>query len=591
MASRKSSITAELKLAGKGQFKSGLNEAGRDARAFGKSMESIGGKGIGSSMRLTELHSGLQLAGSAARMAGSAFKSAFSKDLNVEQLAMGLASVSDGTETLAQQFAALKEAAKMPGLGFTEIAKGSLDLQSVGVEAAASREIIINLGNALANAGKGKDALEGITTALAQMYGKGKVSAEEINQIAERYPKIRGLLAGLDMNSPSKFTEGLSKELAKMPRATGTAKDAIDNLGDAWDQLSVSISGGKLNDAIKSIGQGAADALSSSELSEAAEKLGKGVRGAFSGGSDSPLAKYELSAEEIAKRQEAKRAAAEAEQLQKEQILESELEIIRAENELADAKTKNKESDILLATQELAILKERKKLMETIGISEQQATEFIRDRVSLELQGDKITRDAEQRNQRKKSEDELAMLEAQAGGASERKLKELEKTQRLGSEEDRLLKEGRSPAQAKEMARRKVEAEDRIATDSQRAEMGLRPRIRGAGRGGENRRTGLGSESYTGLIDESTEFQGLDALARMQPDPAATQAKIEGMRKPIKGAGAKEPKQKDDGAKPSTGVGGDIAKLIAATERVEKAVLSIGPSSNDRAKPLSTSTR
>ncbi len=589
MANRKSSITAELKLNGKAQFKSSLNEASRDARVFGKTLENIGGKGIGSSMRLTELHSGLQLAGSAARIAGAAFKSAFSKDLNVEQLAMALSSVSDGTQTLAQQFAALKEAAKLPGLGFTEIAKGSLDLQSVGVSAEQSREVIIQLGNALASTGKGKAELEGITTALAQMYGKGKVSAEEINQIAERYPAIRAIAATLDKESPSKFTEGLSEALSKLPRATGTAQDAIDNLGDATDQFMTGKTGGGITNFVKDLADGASNAVNSTNgLADSFEKLGKGVRNAFTdrSGGQSLLEKYELSAEEIAKRQAMKKAAADAELREKERLLDAELDITRAENDLTEAKARNNEEAITSATQELAILKEKKKLMEAMGITEQQATDFIKKRVELERDGDKITRDAENRKQAVADKDELAMLEAKAGGASSRKMKKLEKNQRLSAEEDRLIKQGMNPDAAKAQASRKVEAEDRIAQDEDRAAMGLRPRIRGAGYKKKQGKSGLGSATYDGL---NPEFQGLEALSAMQPDPSAVAAGPTQERKRIQGAGRDKAKiaERD---KPADGVGG-ASQVIAALQRIEKAVRDTGPASNERGKPLSSVNR
>jgi tape measure domain-containing protein len=45
---------------------------------------------------------------------------------------------------------------------------------------------LTSIGNTAAAMGGGKDVIDGITTALAQMSAKGKVSAEEMNQLAER---------------------------------------------------------------------------------------------------------------------------------------------------------------------------------------------------------------------------------------------------------------------------------------------------------------------------------------------------------------------------------------------------------------------
>lgn len=591
MANRKSSITAELKLNGQAKFKSDLNEASRASRVFGKSLESIGGKGIGSSMKFTELHSGLQLAGSAARMAGAAFKSAFSRDMKVEQLAMALSSVSDGTETLAQQFAALKEAAKLPGLGFTEIAQGSLDLQSVGVSAEQSREAIIQLGNALASTGKGKAELEGITTALAQMYGKGKVSAEEINQIAERYPAIRSIASTLDKTSPSKFTEGLTEALSKLPRATGTAQDGIDNLNDAVDQLMTTATGGALNQAVKSLTQGAANALGGNGFGDGMEKLGRGVRGMMDGAGVNPLAKFELSPEEVTKRQAAKKAAADAELAAKEAILDAEMDLAFAEQTLAQAQTDRDDEEILKATEQIALLKEKKKLMESVGISDQRATEFIRQRVALEQVSNNLQRDSERAENRKKEARGLGELEAQAGGMSDRRFKKLQKGNRLAEEEERLVKDGVPLDEAKKLASRKVEAEDRIQQDQDRASMGLRPRIRGSGYKGDDakRRRGIGSSSY----------EGLESLRAMNPrrddeDPMALPAQAQ-ERRTIRGAGA-APKTKDqqNGSGVAAGIQSMAAELKTVTNELRglrQDVKANAPGPNERGKPISSTSR
>lgn len=53
----------------------------------------------------------------------------------------------------------------------------------------ASKDVIpvlTGVGNAVAGLGGGKDVLDGITTALGQMLAKGKASAEEMGQLAER---------------------------------------------------------------------------------------------------------------------------------------------------------------------------------------------------------------------------------------------------------------------------------------------------------------------------------------------------------------------------------------------------------------------
>ena len=607
MASRKSSITAELNLAGMQKFKSGLNEAGRSARVFGKDLSGItSGTNVGSSTRWTEMYSQIRLVAGGARMAGSAIKSAFAQDLNVEQLAMSLASVSDGSETLAEQFAALKEAAKLPGLGFTEIAKGSLDLQSVGVEAKTSRDIIIQLGNALATTGKGKEELQGITTALAQMYGKGKVSAEEINQIAERYPAIRAIAATLDKNSPSKFTEGLAAELSKLPRATGTAKDAIDNLGDAWDQMQAGVAAGQINAAVKSIAQGAADALTSTNgFGDRVEKLGRGLRSAVPGAGtpQDPLAKYELTPQEIEKRKQARIDAEKALEAAKEEVLQMDLDITLAESNLAKAKEEHDDAAILSATEELTLLKEKKKLMEATGVTEERAIEHIKRRVKLEQDAANALRDQRRAKEEGRNNRDLQELEAKAGGMSDRRFKKLKKSNDLKNAEEELIAEGYSPEKAKELASRRVNAEERISDDKEREAKGLRPRIRTVtdkkerARNQLNRmskpdRERLENLSHSESAEETLGRKNRGGISAYQGDDSMA-IRPQGR---IQGAGRNKAKQAEEKAvnqSPSGGgIGESIGKEIVRELREVKAeIRNIGPTRNDRAKPISVTSR
>ena len=224
------------------------------------------------------------------------------------------------------------------------------------------------------------------------------------------------------------------------------------------------------------------------------------------------------------------------------------------------------------AEHEKKIEDDRKKEEEQIASKEKR---FQEDQQKAENQIDFDQRERDladwtKANQQKRDDEVKALEEEEAiAKMSPRKLEKYQKEQSRMKEEKRLVEEvGLSPEQAKEMAKRR----ENLQTPRN-------GRIRGAGFKGSK------DERYTGV-----ENAGFNDVATLNAE------RLDAMVKPpsprtIKGAGAKEPKQKDDGAKPSTGVGGDIAKLIAATERVEKAVLSIGPSSNDRAKPLSTSTR
>ncbi len=178
---------------------------------------------------------------------------------NLESLENALKSQLGSAEAAKKELELLRQEALKPGLGFEQAVKGSVSLQAVGFSANFARQTISEFGNALALAGKGKAELDGVTLALTQIAAKGVVSAEEINQIAERLPQIRTLMkAAFGTASTeeiqklgitaSQFTEGIVKEMQKLPRATGGIKNSIENAGDAVTQFLGSI-GAEINKA------------------------------------------------------------------------------------------------------------------------------------------------------------------------------------------------------------------------------------------------------------------------------------------------------------------------------------------------------
>lgn len=175
---------------------------------------------------------------------------------NLESLENALKSQLGSAEAAKKELELLRQEALKPGLGFEQAVKGSVSLQAVGFSADFARQTLSEFGNALALAGKGKAELDGVALALTQISAKGYVSAEEMNQIAERLPQIRALMKAafgttdveaLSVNA-SQFTEGIVKEMQKLPRATGGIKNSIENAGDAVTQFLGSI-GAEINKA------------------------------------------------------------------------------------------------------------------------------------------------------------------------------------------------------------------------------------------------------------------------------------------------------------------------------------------------------
>lgn len=163
---------------------------------------------------------------------------------DMDGLRRGLTAVAGSAEETERQLTRLQEVAKLPGLGFREAIRGSISLQAAGFSASMAERSLMAFGNALATVGKGKADLDGVTLALTQIASKGKISAEEINQLSERVPQVRKAMqaafgtadteklqkSGL---SATAFVEGLVAQLNKLPQVTGGVGNAFENMSDA----------------------------------------------------------------------------------------------------------------------------------------------------------------------------------------------------------------------------------------------------------------------------------------------------------------------------------------------------------------------
>jgi tape measure domain-containing protein len=168
--------------------------------------------------------------------------------VSMDSLERGLTTVSGSAEQTEAQLTRLREVAKSPGLGFREAIQGSVRLQAAGMSAKLAERSLSEFGNALASVGGGKAELDGVTRALSQIMSKGKVSAEEINQIAERVPQIRVVMEkafgtadteklqkmGIDSET---FINRVVTAMHELPRATGGVQNSIENLSDSWDRF------------------------------------------------------------------------------------------------------------------------------------------------------------------------------------------------------------------------------------------------------------------------------------------------------------------------------------------------------------------
>ena len=215
-------------------FKRSVEAQNQRLADMGSKMQTLGGGAVAFGAALT---AGLTVPITALGYA------AVNSAADLESLQMGLTAVMGSSAAAKAEMVALQEVAKLPGLGLKEAMQGSINLQAAGLSAETARGALTAFGNALATVGKGKAELDGVITALSQIQSKGKVSAEEINQIAERVPQIRkvmleafGTAQGQEIEklgiSTEKFIEGVIAQLGKLPPVATSAKGSFENLSD-----------------------------------------------------------------------------------------------------------------------------------------------------------------------------------------------------------------------------------------------------------------------------------------------------------------------------------------------------------------------
>lgn len=167
---------------------------------------------------------------------------------DLESLKMGLMTTAGSAEEMEKTLRRLQEVARLPGLGFEEAVRASVRLQAVGMDARLAERTIMAFSNALAAAGGSKEDLNGVMIALTQIASKSQISAEEINQLAERIPQIRQLLKdafgsanteeiqkmGL---SPQQVILRLIEVAEKLPKAMEGPNTAFENFGDVATRI------------------------------------------------------------------------------------------------------------------------------------------------------------------------------------------------------------------------------------------------------------------------------------------------------------------------------------------------------------------
>lgn len=235
-------LTARITVVGEAAARQALTRLSTSARSMGEAIRSAA-----DATRLLEVAGNIL-----AKSSGISVAMAFDSQVR------GLAAYSRNAEDLTAQLGRLQEIAKLPGLGLTEVRQGVLSLEAAGLSAQLAERALMGFGNALALVGRGKAELDGVVLALGQMASKGQVSAEEINQIAERVPQIRQVLVQAFGTASTEAIQkmGITADeaigriiggLEQLPKATGGMRTSFENLADAMDQAILPIGRGLLD--------------------------------------------------------------------------------------------------------------------------------------------------------------------------------------------------------------------------------------------------------------------------------------------------------------------------------------------------------
>ena len=167
--------------------------------------------------------------------------------VEIDSLRRGLTAVAGSSQKAEVQFKRLREVAKLPGLSFKDAVQGSINLQAAGLSAELAERALSSVGNALATVGRGAEDLAGVNLALTQIASKTKISAEEINQLAERIPQIRQVLISAFGTASTEAISKLGKTsrevleeiivgLEKLPRVAGGIGNDFENASQAIDE-------------------------------------------------------------------------------------------------------------------------------------------------------------------------------------------------------------------------------------------------------------------------------------------------------------------------------------------------------------------
>ncbi len=216
-----------------------------DATPFERSLKTIGRNITAFSQKSLAVGRGISLGFTAPLMAIGA--TAVNAAADFDSLERALSGIMGGANAAAGEMVKLKEAAKLPGLGFEEAVRGSVNLQAVGLTAEEARKTLIGFGTAIAASGGGAVNLASVTKQLTQMISKNRILQEDFGILQENVPLIGDALekafgtrniekvraTGIAAEDFNMRLVGALQTLPAVIAATGGLRNNLDNFKDS----------------------------------------------------------------------------------------------------------------------------------------------------------------------------------------------------------------------------------------------------------------------------------------------------------------------------------------------------------------------
>ena len=163
----------------------------------------------------------------------------------MEQTNIGFETLMGGISQATAHIKELQKFATDTPFEFESLAKMSQRLQSVNVKAKDVIPLMRDIGNVTAATGEiSAERVEGITTAISQMIGKTKVSAEEMEQLAERGVPAWQILAEATGKSQAELrTLSEQGKISASVMVQALQKISKEKFGDAMDKQSKTFGG------------------------------------------------------------------------------------------------------------------------------------------------------------------------------------------------------------------------------------------------------------------------------------------------------------------------------------------------------------